>query len=137
MRPCGGSPDNLHVSSKRRHRPGEHDRRIETDHHQEGTVMRNALSVVIASAAIGVLAATAAPANAESANLTIDQLEAQGFDVRVTRLGSAPLDECEVTDIGNVQEQKRLVNVEGFNDRNAIVPVVVKRTITVSLDCSR
>ncbi len=40
--------------------------------------MRNALSVVIASAAIGVLAATAAPANAESANLTIDQLEAQG-----------------------------------------------------------
>lgn len=99
--------------------------------------MRNALTVVIASAAIGVLAATAAPANAESANLTIDQLEAQGFDVRVNRLGSAPLDECEVTDIGNVQEQKRLVNVEGFNDRNAIVPVVVKRTITVSLDCSR
>lgn len=97
--------------------------------------MRIALSVAIASAAIGVLAA--APANAESANLTIDQLEAQGFDVRVNRLGSAPLDECTVTDIGNVQEQKRLVNVEGFNDRNAIVPIVVKRTITVSLDCSR
>lgn len=99
--------------------------------------MRIAFSVAIASAVVGVLAATAAPAHAESANLTIDQLEAQGFDVRVNRLGSAPLDECEVTDIGNVQEQKRLVNVEGFNDRNAIVPVVVKRTITVSLDCSR
>ena len=99
--------------------------------------MRIAFSVVIVSAALGVLAAPAAPANAESANLTIDQLEAQGFDVRVNRLGSAPLDECEVTDIGNVQEQKRLVNVDGFNDHNAIVPIVVKRTITVSLDCSR
>ena len=99
--------------------------------------MRIAFSVVIVSAALGVLAATAAPANAESANLTIDQLEAQGFDVRVNRLGSAPLDECEVTDIGHVQKQRRLVNVDGFNDRNAIVPIVVKRTITVSLDCSR
>jgi hypothetical protein len=99
--------------------------------------MRIAFSVVIVSAAIGVLSATAAPANAESADLTIDQLQAQGFDVRVNRLGSAPLDECVVTDIGNVQERKRLVNVEGFDDRNVIVPVVVKRTITVSLDCSR
>lgn len=99
--------------------------------------MRIALSVVIASTAIGVLATVPAPAHAESANLTIDQLEAQGFVVRVTRVGSAPLDECEVTDIGNVQEQKRLVNVEGFDDRNAIVPIVVKRTVTVSLDCSR
>lgn len=99
--------------------------------------MRIAFSVVIAAAALGVLAGTAAPAHAESANLTIDQLEAQGFDVRVNRLGSAPLDECVVTDIGNAQERKRLVNVEGFGDRNAIVPIVVKRTITVSLDCSR
>ena len=101
--------------------------------------MRHTFSALIAftAASFGVLALPAVPAAAESANSTIGLLEAQGFDVRVTRLGSAPLDECEVTDIGNVQEQKRLVNIEGFNDRNSIVPVVVRRTITVSLDCSR
>lgn len=110
---------------------------MKTHPHQEGTLMRTALPVVIATAALGVLAATAAPAHAEGANVTIDQLQAQGFDVRVTRVGSAPLDECTVTDIGNVQERKRLVNVEGFDDRNAIVPVVVARTVTVSLNCAR
>ena len=98
--------------------------------------MRTAIStLVVTAAAIGMLPPAAA--HAESADITIEQLEAQGVDVRVNRIGSAPLDECEVTDIGNVQEQKRLVNVEGFDDRNALVPVVVKRTVTVSLDCSR
>ncbi|MGK2932080.1 MAG: hypothetical protein ACSLFD_04840 [Solirubrobacterales bacterium] len=97
------------------------------------------MSALIAckAAGFGMLALPAVPAAAESANSTIGQLEAQGFDVRVNRLGSGPLDECEVTDIGNVQEQKRLVNVEGSGDRNSIVPIVVRRTITVSLDCTR
>jgi hypothetical protein len=90
----------------------------------------------LAAAAIGVLAAPATPANAESAVATIGLLEAQGFDVKVDRVGSAPLDQCVVTDVRNPREQTELVRVNGRGDRD-FVPVVVRRTITVSLDCSR
>jgi hypothetical protein len=78
----------------------------------------------------------AATASAESAVITIGQLEAQGFDVKLDRVGSAPLNQCEVTSVRNPRERTELVRVGGRDDRD-FVPVVVKRTITVSLDCSR
>ena len=91
-----------------------------------------ALPIAAAAAAIGVLVLPAIPANAESANITIGLLEAQGFDVKVNRIGSAPLDECVVTDVRNPREQKR------FERRgDDFIEVVFRRTITVSLDCSR
>jgi hypothetical protein len=91
-----------------------------------------AIPVAAAAAAVGVLVLPAIPANAESANVTIGLLEAQGFDVKVDRFGSAPLDECVVTDVRNPREQKR------FERRgDDFVEVVFRRTITVSLDCSR
>ena len=100
--------------------------------------MRTALSTLIASAAagVGLLVLPAIPAHAESALLTIGQLEAQGFDVRVDRVGSAPLDQCVVTSIRNPQEQTKLVRVDG-RGRDRFIPVVVNRSITVSLNCSR
>jgi hypothetical protein len=86
-----------------------------------------------AAACAGVLLGSAAPAAAASAaELTIAQLEAQGFDVKTSRIGSAPLDECEVQSVGTAREQRRL---QRFGDE--LIEVVVKRTITVNLDCSR
>ena len=101
-------------------------------------VMTVAASGVMTVAASGIALATATPALAlaGSASTTIELLEAQGIDVRLSRIGSAPLEECEVTDIGKVQEQKQLINVDD-DDRNVFVPVVVKRTVTVTLDCTR
>lgn len=99
------------------------------------TAVRAALSIPVAAAAVavGLMAALpAAQANAESANVTIGLLEAQGFDVKVNRIGSAPLDECVVTDVSNPREQRRF---ERFGDER--VEVVFRRTISVSLDCSR
>jgi hypothetical protein len=87
-------------------------------------------------AAVGVCVAPAIPAQADSAVVTIGELEAQGFDVNVDRLGSAPLDRCEVTSVRNPQTQTRLVRVNGRGDRDVFVPIVVRRSITVSLDCS-
>ena len=69
--------------------------------------------VGIAAAACGVIVAPAAIASAESADLTIATLEAQGFDVKVNRIGSAPLDECVVTDIRNPRERTEFVPVLG------------------------
>jgi hypothetical protein len=93
--------------------------------------------VAVAAAAAGVLLAPAVPALAASAEVEIGLLEAQGFDVRVDRIGSAPLDQCEITNVRNPQEQKQIVRVDGRGDRDRVIEVVVKRTITVSLDCSR
>jgi hypothetical protein len=96
---------------------------------------------IIGSALIGSALAVAAlsmatPAHAESAAITIGQLEAQGFNVKLDRVGSAPLNQCEVIDVRNPRDRTELVRVGGRGDRN-FVPVVVERTITVSLDCSR
>ena len=97
---------------------------------------------IIGSALVGTGLAAAAlslavPAQAESAAITIGQLEAQGFDVKLDRIGSAPLNQCVVTDVRNPRDRTELVRVIGGGDDRDFVPVVVKRTVTVSLDCSR
>lgn len=101
--------------------------------------MRTALliQIAIAATAVGVLAAPAAVANADSAIVTIGQLEAQGFNVKLDRVGSAPLDQCEVTNVRNPRERTEFVRVGGSGNRDRVIEVVVDRTITVSLDCSR
>ncbi len=96
-------------------------------------IIDSALVVTGLAAAALTLAATV---HAESAAITIGQLQAQGFDVKIDRVGSAPLDQCEVVDVRNPRDRTELVRVGGRGDRD-FVPVVVKRTITVSLDCSR
>lgn len=92
-------------------------------------------------AAISTILAPAAPAYADSAVETIGLLEAEGFYVNIDRVGSAPLDQCTVTSIRNPQTQTRLIRVERLGKNGTkdfdLVPVVVRRTITVSLDCSR
>jgi hypothetical protein len=100
--------------------------------------MRTALLIQagIAAAAIGVLVLPAIPAGAaDSAIVTIGQLEAQGFTVAVDRIGSAPLSQCVVSDVRNPRERTEILRVNGPG-RDRVVPVVVDRTITVSLDCS-
>ena len=90
-------------------------------------------AALLASAAANVALAAAVPAvAASSAELTIAPLEAQGFDVKISRVGSAPLDECEVASVGKAREKKQL---RRFGDD--FIEVVVRRTISLSLDCSR
>ncbi|MDP9167782.1 MAG: hypothetical protein M3O32_17245 [Actinomycetota bacterium] len=97
--------------------------------------MRTALLINTASAAaaVGVLALPAIPA--EPAIVTIGELEAQGFDVKLDRIGSAPLDQCVVTDVRNGRERTEIVRVDG-SGRDRVIPMVVARTVTVSLSCS-
>jgi hypothetical protein len=101
--------------------------------------MRTALSIPVAAAAaaLAVLVLPAIPATAaDSAIVTIGQLEAQGFDVKLDRVGSAPLSECVVTSVRNPRERTELIRVNGRGGRDRLIPVVVGRNITVSLDCS-
>ncbi len=97
--------------------------------------------VALAAAACGIILAPAGLASAaDSAIVTIGTLEAQGFDVKVDRVGSAPLEDCVVTNVRNPRNRTELVPVIGGRDRDRgrdFVPVIVDRTVTVSLDCSR
>ncbi|MGW4097275.1 hypothetical protein [Mycobacterium sp. NPDC004974] len=99
------------------------------------------IMVAASGAALGSILAPAGSAFADSAIETIGLLEAEGFYVNIDRVGSAPLDQCTVTSIRNPQTQTQLIRVERFGkdgERNFdLVPVVVRRTITVSLNCSK
>jgi hypothetical protein len=95
------------------------------------------LSAAGAAAALGMVLSPAAPAHAESAIVTIGQLQAQGFDVKIDRIGSAPLDQCVVTSVRNPHNQTQLVEIDRGRGRDILVPIVVNRTITVSLNCAR
>jgi hypothetical protein len=102
--------------------------------------MRATLLILVGlvAAACGLILAPAGVASAESAAVTIGELQAQGFDVKVDRFGSAPLSDCEVTNVRNPRERTELVPTIGGRDRGRdFVPVVVDRTVTVTLDCSR
>lgn len=97
--------------------------------------------IALAAAACGLILAPVGVASAaESAVATIGLLEAQGFDVKIDRVGSAPLSDCVVTNVRNPRERTEFVPVIGGRNRDGgrgFVPVVVDRTVTVSLDCSR
>ncbi len=97
--------------------------------------------IALAAGACGLILGNAGIASAaESAISTIGVLEAQGFDVKIDRVGSAPLEDCVVTNVRNPRNRTELVPViggrDGHGDRD-FVPVIVDRTVTVSLDCSR
>ena len=106
--------------------------------------MRAALGLTGGIVAAGLMLAPATIATAEpiapgGAYATIGQLEASGYDVNIDRVGSAPLDQCIVTSVRNPQDITRTIRVD--NGRRGdkrdfdFVEVVVRRTITVSLNC--
>jgi hypothetical protein len=103
------------------------------------TVMRTGWGVAATIAAAGVVFAPAGPAMAEptqvgNAYATIGTLEAEGYDVVIDRVGSAPLDRCIVTSVRNPQEQTRTFWVDEGKHRR-LITVVVSKSITVSLNC--
>ena len=72
-----------------------------------------------------------------SAADTITHWQHQGYTVNIDRVGTAPLDECKVTSVRNPITITRL----NREDRTAghvgeLVPIVVSKTIKISLDCT-
>lgn len=103
--------------------------------------MRAALTLAAAAFATGVVVAAPAGVAAadNSAQNTINYWEQQGYQVNIDRVGSGPINECVVTSVRNPNTITRLVRVGGRNDDapSYLVPVIVSRTVQVSLDCSR
>ena len=97
------------------------------------------LAAIIAGAC-GVIAAPAGLASAEeSPQQLINRLQSEGYTVNIDRVGTAPLDQCVVTNVRNPQRVTQWVPYTGpgrDGDR-VLVQVVTSQSISVTLDCSR
>lgn len=98
--------------------------------------MRVALILAAAVAAgVGVLASQGT-ASADVYD-TIRYWEQQGYQVNIDRVGSGPMDKCIITSVRNPNTITRLVRVGGKNNTpTTLVPVIVSRTVQLSLYCA-
>ena len=96
----------------------------------------------LAAAAIGGALTMLAPAGlaaAETAQETINRLQSEGYTVTIDKIGTAPMDQCNVTSVRNPQQTSQLVPWVGpglGRNNNSILLPQTSRTISVSLDCT-
>jgi hypothetical protein len=99
--------------------------------------------LMLAAVVAGVCGAVAAPAVVASAEETaqqvISRLQSEGYTVNVDRVGTAPLDQCVVTNVRNPQQVTQWVpyNGPGRGGDRVLVQVVTSQSISVTLNCSR
>jgi len=97
---------------------------------------------MLAAIIAGACAAIAAPAGLASAEESpqqlINRLQSEGYTVNIDRVGTAPLDQCVVTNVRNPQQVTQWVPYSGpgRNRDRVLVQVVTSQSISVTLDCS-
>jgi hypothetical protein len=100
---------------------------------------------MLAAVVAGVCGAIAAPAGLASAEESpgqlINRLQGEGYTVNIDRVGTAPLDQCTVTNVRNPQQVTQWVPYtgpgRGRDGDRVLVQVVTSQSISVTLDCSR
>ena len=95
-------------------------------------------AVVVACAVLGGPAGSAWAD--KSAQDTISDLQKQGYQVQIDKIGTGPMSQCVVTSVRNPIAVTQLVPYvgPGLGSRGGtfLVPMVTSQTISVSLDCS-
>ena len=95
-------------------------------------------AVVVACAVLGGPAGSAWAD--KSAQDTISDLQKQGYQVQIDKIGTGPMSQCVVTSVRNPMTVTQLVPYvgPGLGSRGGtfLVPMVTSQTISVSLDCS-
>jgi hypothetical protein len=103
-------------------------------------------TAILAAIAAAACAAAIAPAGIASAEESpqevLNRLQNEGYQVNVDRVGSAPINQCVVTNVRNPQTVTELVRVYDGRDKNGdidwdFIEVVTSRSISVSLNCTR
>jgi hypothetical protein len=98
---------------------------------------------LLAAVGAGVCGAIAAPTGLASAEESpqelINRLQSEGYTVNIDRVGTAPLNQCVVTNVRNPQQVTQWVPYTGpgRNGDRVLVQVVTSQSISVTLDCSR
>lgn len=101
--------------------------------------MRRITVLAAAAAACGLLTGPAGPAWAdESAQDTINDLQRQGYQVQIDKIGVGPMSKCVVTSVRNPMTVTQWVPYvgPGLRGESFLVPVISSQTVSVSLDCS-
>jgi len=65
---------------------------------------------------------------------TIGQLESQGYTVTITRVGSGPLDQCNVTEVRN--PNTTTYTTRSHEGASGVNTITISKTIDVTLDCT-
>ena len=103
--------------------------------------MRRIALLAAAAAACGVLAGPAGAAWADkSAQDTISDLQKQGYQVQIDKIGTGPMSKCVVISVRNPNTVTQWVPYVGpglGGQGTFLVPVVTSQTISLSLDCSQ
>jgi hypothetical protein len=98
---------------------------------------------MLAAVVAGVCGAIATPAGLASAEESpgelINRLQGEGYTVNIDRVGTAPLDQCVVTNVRNPQQVTQWVPYTGpgRDGNRVLVQVVTSQSISVTLNCSR
>jgi hypothetical protein len=79
--------------------------------------------------------ATAVAEPSGDAERTVQELESQGYDVHIDRVGTAALSECTVVNVRNPRTITQTI-VTGHDTNRKVETVVRSKSITVSLNCS-
>ena len=103
--------------------------------------MRRVMMLASVAAVCGVLAGPAGAAWADkSAQDTISELQQQGYQVQIDKIGTGPMSKCIVTSVRSPQTVTQWVPYVGpglGSHGSFLVPVITSQTISVSLDCSQ
>jgi hypothetical protein len=92
------------------------------------------IATAVAVAPTGV--ASAQPIAPGGAYEVINDLENDGYDVTIDRVGNAPINQCLVTSVRNPHDVTKTYWVGDKEDHDRrLITVVVRRYITVSLNC--
>ncbi|MBX7450931.1 hypothetical protein GR927_23360 [Mycolicibacterium sp. 3033] len=104
--------------------------------HTPKTVAIAALIAAGATLASGAGAHAAPNSGSADGNAvaTINQLKASGADVRINRIGSAPLEECDVTNVNTFSRPAQIIPID--DDDITVFTRFPKPKVTVTLNCS-
>jgi hypothetical protein len=94
-------------------------------------------AVVLVAPSLGLAeTANAAPAGPSSVDATIDHLRAEGFEVIVNRVGTAPLEQCTVSAVRPGQTFSRTDSGSGKpGSWDDLVTTVTSKTVYLDMAC--
>lgn len=83
---------------------------------------------------LAAMLAVAAPAAADPATDTINDLRSQGYDVSISRVGNGPLNECSVVGVRTVRSANPFSLID--DDSINVFTTAPSPKATISLNCS-
>lgn len=94
------------------------------------------IPLFVAAGACGFAGPASAAPTGPDVSRTVENLEAQGFNVIVNKVGNAPLDQCAVRGVRPGQTYERMESdVPGPRGHMGITTIVTGKTVYLDVSC--